>query len=127
VPGANTSKIFREAPEDGGAINGLFQRFDEVLRASGFLAMSGQIVDATIVAAPKQRNTIEEKKAIREGAFQMAGSRNPCGSPRRTRMHAGPSNTQWSSRGKTHRSPRSISPFRHSIARIISPWTPLTG
>lgn len=29
--------------------------------------MSGQIVDATIVAAPKQRNTIEEKKAIREG------------------------------------------------------------
>jgi IS5 family transposase len=41
-----------------------------------FLAMSGQrqmlricseIVDATIVAAPKQRNTVEEKKAIKEG------------------------------------------------------------
>jgi hypothetical protein len=29
--------------------------------------MSGQIVDATIVAAPKQRNTIEEKAAIKEG------------------------------------------------------------
>ena len=29
--------------------------------------MSGQIVDATIVATPKQRNTIEEKKAIKEG------------------------------------------------------------
>jgi hypothetical protein len=29
--------------------------------------MNGQIVDATIVAAPKQRNTIEEKKAIKEG------------------------------------------------------------
>jgi len=29
--------------------------------------MSGQIVDATIVAAPKQRNTIEEKTAIKEG------------------------------------------------------------
>ena len=32
-----------------------------------FLAMSGQIVDATIVATPKQRNTIEEKKAIKDG------------------------------------------------------------
>jgi hypothetical protein len=29
--------------------------------------MSGQIVDATIVAAPKQRNRQEEKIAIREG------------------------------------------------------------
>jgi hypothetical protein len=37
------------------------------LRSEGFLAMSGQIVDATIVATPKQRNTIEEKKAIKEG------------------------------------------------------------
>ena len=35
--------------------------------ASGFLAMSGQIVDATIVAAPKQRNTQEEKQALRNG------------------------------------------------------------
>jgi hypothetical protein len=37
------------------------------LRASGFLAMSGQIVDATIFAAAKQRNTQEEKNAIRDG------------------------------------------------------------
>jgi IS5 family transposase len=29
--------------------------------------MSGQIVDATIVAAPKQRNTQEEKQALRDG------------------------------------------------------------
>ena len=29
--------------------------------------MSGQIVDATIVATPKQRNTLEEKKAIQDG------------------------------------------------------------
>jgi len=29
--------------------------------------MGGQIVDATIVAAPKQRNTEEEKAAIRDG------------------------------------------------------------
>jgi IS5 family transposase len=29
--------------------------------------MRGQIVDATIVAAPKQRNTKAEKQAIKEG------------------------------------------------------------
>jgi transposase, IS5 family len=67
VPDANTIWTFREALTKAGAIDGLFQRFDQTLRSAGFLAMSGQIVDATIVAAPKQRNTIEEKKAIREG------------------------------------------------------------
>jgi IS5 family transposase len=67
VPDANTIWTFREALKKAGAIDALFQRFDEGLRACGFLAMSGQIVDATIVAAPKQRNTIEEKQAIREG------------------------------------------------------------
>jgi IS5 family transposase len=67
VPDANTIWTFREALRKAGAVDGLFLRFDEALRASGFLAMSGQIVDATIVAAPKQRNTQEEKIAIRDG------------------------------------------------------------
>src|SRR5262249_54129096 len=31
------------------------------------IAMSGQIVDASLVAAPRQRNTDDEKKAIKEG------------------------------------------------------------
>ena len=66
VPDANTIWTFREALKKADAADALFQRFDEALRSSGFLAMSGQIVDATIVAAPKQRNTIEEKRAIRE-------------------------------------------------------------
>jgi hypothetical protein len=38
-----------------------------MLRAAGYLAMSGQIVDATIVAAPKQRNTEAERAAIKAG------------------------------------------------------------
>ena len=67
VPDANTIWTFREALKKADAIYGLFRRFDEALRSEGFLAMSGQIVDATIVAAPKQRNTIEEKRAIKEG------------------------------------------------------------
>jgi transposase, IS5 family len=67
VPDANTIWTFREALKKAGAIDPLFRRFDEALRAAGFLAMSGQIVDATIVAAPRQRNTIAEKQAIKEG------------------------------------------------------------
>ena len=77
VPDANTIWTFREALKKAGAIDGLFNRFDEVLRASGFLAMSGQIVDATIVAAPKQRNTIEEKKALKEGRIPDGWEQNP--------------------------------------------------
>src|SRR4051794_268459 len=67
VPDANTIWTFREGLKRAGAVDVLFRRFDELLRASGFLAMSGQIVDATIVAAPKQRNTQEEKQALRDG------------------------------------------------------------
>jgi transposase, IS5 family len=37
------------------------------LREAGLIAMGGQIVDASLVAAPKQRNTEDEKKAIKEG------------------------------------------------------------
>jgi hypothetical protein len=67
VPDANTIWTFREALKTAGAVDDLFKRFDEALRREGFLAMSGQIVDATIVAAPKQRNTIAEKEALRDG------------------------------------------------------------
>lgn len=41
--------------------------FREHLTQAGYLAMGGQIVDATIVAAPKQRNTDAEKADIKAG------------------------------------------------------------
>ena len=47
----------------------MFKRFDAALAQAGFLAMGGQIIDATIVAAPRQRNTEAEKKAIKEGCI----------------------------------------------------------
>jgi len=72
VPDANSIWNFREALTrarlDGvPAIEALFRRFDAQLRAAGFIAMGGQIVDATVVAAPKQRSTEDEKQALREG------------------------------------------------------------
>jgi transposase len=81
VPDANTIWTFREALKKADAIDVLFRRFDAGLRSAGFLAMSGQIVDATIVAAPKQRNTIEEKKALKDGRLPDAWKDKPGARP----------------------------------------------
>jgi IS5 family transposase len=77
VPDANTIWTFREALTKAGATARLFALFDQELCAAGYLAMSGQLVDATIVAAPKQRNTRAEKQAIREGRVPEAWQDKP--------------------------------------------------
>src|ERR1700730_2472733 len=41
--------------------------FDGFLKDKGYLAMGGQIIDATIVSAPKQHNSGEENETIKEG------------------------------------------------------------
>jgi hypothetical protein len=48
--------LFRERLTRAGAIEALLERFDQVERAASYIAMAGQIVDASLVAAPKQRN-----------------------------------------------------------------------
>lgn len=67
VPDARTIWLFREKLTKAGAIQALFDRFDAALRASGYIAMGGQIVDACLIAAPKQRNTEDEKNDLKEG------------------------------------------------------------
>lgn len=67
VPDARTIWLFREKLTKAEAIKPLFERFDAALRGAGYIAMGGQIVDASLIAAPKQRNTEDEKKAIRQG------------------------------------------------------------
>jgi transposase, IS5 family len=82
VPDANTIWTFREALtrakiEDKPAIDALFARFDAALRQAGFLAMGGQIIDASIIACPKQRTTDEEKQALKEGRIPEGWSDKP--------------------------------------------------
>lgn len=67
VPDATTVWLFRERLVKAKAIDKLFARFDAALTDRGYLAMGGQIIDATVVPAPRQRNTEEEKAAIKEG------------------------------------------------------------
>lgn len=100
VPDANTIWTFREAltrATVGGtpAITVLFQAYEAALTKAGFLAMGGgaslrlrqgkpvgqagggQIIDATIVSAPKQRNTDGEKADIRAGRVPEAWKDKP--------------------------------------------------
>ena len=66
-PDETTIWRYREALTQAGVITSLFERFDMYLKTSGYLAMGGQIVDATIVQAPRQRMTQEEKETVKRG------------------------------------------------------------
>ena len=72
VPDEKTIWLFRELLVRAGAIDRLFDRFEAQLEAEGYLAMSGQILDASLVAAPKQRNSDDEKAAIKQGRIPEA-------------------------------------------------------
>lgn len=67
VPHATTVWLSRERLVKAKAIHRLFARFDAALTDRGYLAVGGQIIDATVVPAPEQRNTEAEKAAIKEG------------------------------------------------------------
>lgn len=67
VPDAKTIWLFREQLVQAKAMEKLFALFDERLKDSGYLAMGGQIIDATVVAAPRQKLTDEEKALVKEG------------------------------------------------------------
>lgn len=90
VPDAKTIWLFREQLTRAGAIAELFADFDAWLKGRGYLAMSGQIVDASIIAAPRQRNTDAEKAALKEGRIPEDWRPTRPGSPGRTAMPAGP-------------------------------------
>jgi len=82
VPDANTIWTFREALtraklDDKPAIEVLFRAYETALTRAGFLAMGGQIIDASIVAAPKQRNTDGEKAEIKAGCIPEAWKAKP--------------------------------------------------
>lgn len=77
VPDAKTLWAFREELKENHLIDRLFARFDECLRALEVALKSGQIIDATFVSMPKQRNTREENKIIKEDAVPIEWGRNP--------------------------------------------------
>jgi IS5 family transposase len=75
VPDAKTIWLFREQLTTAGAVERLFALFDAVLRAAGYLAMGGQIVDATVVQARRPRLSKDEKATVKSGGVPQGWSK----------------------------------------------------
>ena len=67
APDEKTIWLFREQLAEAGLIKRLFQEFDAFLEEKGFSARKGQIIDASIVEAPRQRNRRDENRQIKAG------------------------------------------------------------
>ena len=77
VPDAKTVWLYREQLAQAGVIEAVFDSFDGYLRKRGYLAMGGQIIDASIVAVPKQRNSRDENARIRAGETPEGWEQQP--------------------------------------------------
>lgn len=77
IPDAKTVWLYRESLKPSGLMDRLFFRFDESLKAQGYLAMEGQIVDASIIQAPRQKMTKEEKQTVKVGKIPEAWKDKP--------------------------------------------------
>lgn len=67
VPDAKTLWCFREGLTKLKLIKSLFLDFDCQLDGQGYKAQKGQIVDASFVDVPRQRNNKDENQKIKEG------------------------------------------------------------
>lgn len=65
VPDAKTVWFFRQRLIEHGLVEELFSLFNEVLERNGFSARKGQIIDASFVPVPRQRNSREENEKIK--------------------------------------------------------------
>jgi len=77
VPDARTVWEFREALKTRELYQALFDRFNQALAALGVELKSGQILDATLVPAPVQRNKREDNDLIKAGALPLDWQDSP--------------------------------------------------
>lgn len=67
VPDAKTIWLFRERIRQAGLMDTLFDRLLSQIDTAGYRAHQGQIVDASMVEVPRQRNTPDENDQIKAG------------------------------------------------------------
>src|SRR5712672_2898021 len=77
IPDGTTLWLFRETLAKAGLIDKLFERFGQHLEAKGYIARGGQMVDATIVPVPKQRNSRDENDDVKAGKTPGAWKKDP--------------------------------------------------
>src|SRR3990167_2450319 len=76
IPDEKTIWAYREVLTETGVLKRLFSRFDKFLAEKGLFAEFGHIVDASLIEAPKQRNTREENRQIKEGELPESFKEN---------------------------------------------------
>ncbi|WP_250565235.1 hypothetical protein [Adonisia turfae] len=67
VPAAKIVWSFRERLRKAELVGPLFEQFGAYLSATGYQAQCGQIVDATLVPVPKQRNSRDDNSKVKAG------------------------------------------------------------
>lgn len=77
VPDATTVWLFRHQLTKQELIKPLFEQFDEYLIEQGYAAQGGQIVDATLIPVPKQHNSEDENKLIKQGKTPQSWQDKP--------------------------------------------------
>ena len=77
VPDATTVWLFREQLQQHGWVEELFEQFGQYLQGAGYEAKDGQIVDATLIPVPKQRNTRQQNQTIKQGEVPPEWEANP--------------------------------------------------
>ncbi|ASC69416.1 Transposase InsH for insertion sequence element IS5-18 [Halomicronema hongdechloris C2206] len=77
VPDATTVWLFREQLQQHGLVEALFEQFGAYLQGAGYAAKDGQIVDATLIPVPKQRNTREENQTLKQGEVPVEWQETP--------------------------------------------------
>ena len=72
VPDAKTVWLFRERLKGLNRVDVLFAGFHQQLATRGYVARAGQMIDATFVEVPRQRNTREENAQLKAGEVPEA-------------------------------------------------------
>lgn len=67
IPDEKTVWAYREKLANDGSFDLLFDKFRKFLDEKGLSFNEGKIIDATFVEAPRQRNTRDENRAIKDG------------------------------------------------------------
>ena len=97
VPDAKTVRLYREGLAQAGPVESLFSRFDGFLSRQGYIARGGQILDASIVPVPRNHNTRDENRTIRNGKVPQDWSGTPA---KRSRKDT---DARWTGKhGKSH-------------------------
>jgi len=77
VPDEKTVWAFREKLTQKGLVEEILMLFSNHLESKGLIINEGKMVDASFTVAPRQRNTREENKIIKEGRGDELWNDNP--------------------------------------------------